>query len=216
MPGGERAVWNPCRMAAAHLAQALGPDEAIARLAPVMDRTECELAIGIMDKRDFSPLTSSAGRLFDAVSALLGIRPRATYEGQAACELEARCSPGCDGSYGFGYDGDQILVGETWRGICRDLDEGLDAGVIAAKFHNTMAHVVADACRRMRQETGLGTVALSGGVMQSRTLLGTAVPALEAEGFEVLLQTRVPPNDGGLCLGQAACAMARLSNGAAV
>jgi len=211
MPGGERAVWNPCRMAAAHLARAVGPEEAIARLATVMDGGECELAIQVMDKPAFSPLTSSAGRLFDAVSALLGIRPRATYEGQAACELEAACGPGCDGSYGFGYDGDRILVSETWRGICRDLDEGVHARVIATKFHNTMARVIVKTCRRMRRETGLGTVAVSGGVMQNRTLLRAVMTALGADGFEVLLQTRVPPNDGGLCLGQAACAVARLS-----
>ena len=91
----------------------------------------------------------------------------------------------------------------------------MDAAVIATKFHNTMARVIVETCRRMRQETGLGTVAVSGGVMQNRTLLGAVMAALAADGFEVLLQTRVPPNDGGLCLGQAACAVARLANGSA-
>ena len=211
MPGGEQAVHNPCRMAAAHLARALGPEEALHRLSPVMDAAECELTLRVMEKPLFSPPTSSAGRLFDAVAALLGIRPRATYEGQPACELEARCTGDSTETYEFGYDGPNILVAETWRGICQDLDGGLDAGVIATKFHNTMARLIVRTCRRLREETAVATVALSGGVMQNRTLLSRVVPALEAEGFEVLLQTQVPPNDGGLCLGQAACALARLA-----
>lgn len=235
MPGGERAIWNPCRMAAAHLAHAIGPEEAVRRMAPRMNKQECELALQVMDKRDFSPLTSSAGRLFDAVSALLGIRPRVTYEGQAACELEARCIHetrqnycfSCDGpqigspqsavripqseSYAFDYAGEDMLLGEMWRGICEDLDRGLDVGVIATKFHSTMARVIVETCLRLREETDLGTVALSGGVMQNRTLLAAVVRALEGEGFEVLVQTVVPPNDGGLCLGQAACAMAQVN-----
>ncbi|MHC5033826.1 MAG: carbamoyltransferase HypF, partial [Planctomycetota bacterium] len=210
MPGGEQAVHNPCRMAAAHLAQAAGAEEALARMTPLMRPGECELVLQVMEKPDFSPPTSSAGRLFDAVSALLGVCTRATYEGQAACELEARCGAGPTESYGFGYDGPNVLVGEIWRGICSDLDAGVDVGAIAAKFHHTMARLIVETCRRIREERGLETVAMSGGVMQNRTLIGMVVPALEEDGFEILLQTRVPPNDGGLCLGQAACVLAGL------
>jgi hydrogenase maturation protein HypF len=213
LPGGEQAIVNPCRLAVAHLAHALGPEEARARMAPVMREGECELVLKVMEMPDFSPPTSSAGRLFDAASALLGVCLRTTYEGQAACELEARCEGEPDGSYAFDYDGDEIRLALLWRGICDDVDAGLGVGAVAAKFHATMARLIVETCRRLRGETGLRTVAMSGGVMQNRTLLGLAVPALEADGFEVLLQRRVPPNDAGLCLGQAACAFARLGGG---
>ena len=108
------------------------------------------------------------------------------------------------------------MLAEVFRGICRDLDSGEDVGAIATKFHNTMARIIVDTCLRMRAESGIGTVALSGGVMQNRSLLALAVPALQREGFEVLLHTVVPPNDGGLCVGQAACAMARLKSESAL
>ena len=172
-----------------------------------------------MERPEFSPPTSSAGRLFDAVSALLGIRARATYEGQAACELEAVCDPGelCAldpaAAYEFAWQDSRILVSGIFAGICGDMDKGLSPGVIAARFHNTMARIILAACVRIREEERLNTVALSGGVMQNRTLLGMVVPALEGRGFGVLLQTVVPANDGGLSLGQAACALARLQSG---
>jgi hydrogenase maturation protein HypF len=227
LPGGEQAVLNPCRMAVAHLARALGPEEALRRMEPLMGRRECETTLRVMELPEFSPPTSSAGRLFDAVSALLGICTRSTYEGQPACELEARCTEKRSDrpSYDFAYDGQKVSVAEVFHGICKDLDgslsraksrgEDLDGGVsvggIAAKFHNTMARIIIETCLRMREESGIGTAALSGGVMQNRTLLGLVVPELEAHGFEVLLQTLVPANDAGLSLGQAACALARLA-----
>ncbi|MHC4479870.1 MAG: Kae1-like domain-containing protein, partial [Planctomycetota bacterium] len=216
MPGGEQAVHNPCRMAVAHVAAALGREEALRLLGPRMELGECELVLRVMEKPRFSPPTSSAGRLFDAVSALLGIRLRATYEGQAACELEARCeAAGAEPGYAFGYDGPSITLDGVWQGLRDDLEGGMSVARIAARFHATMARVVVETCRRLRAETGIGEVALSGGVMQNRTLLGLALPALAAHGFEVLLQERVPPNDGGLCLGQAACVLARLEAGEA-
>ncbi len=211
MPGGEQAVLNPVRMAASHLACALGPQEALRRLGPAMREGECDLALRVMGREAFSPPTSSAGRLFDAVAALLGVRRRATYDGQPAAELEAHCAPEAEGAYPVAFEGDEISVAPTWAAICGDLDRGEEPGAVAMRFHRAMAGVILEGCRRLREEEGLGVVALSGGVMQNRTLLALAVPALRAEGFEVLLQSRVPPNDGGLCLGQAACALARLA-----
>ncbi len=163
-----------------------------------------------MERDRFSPPTSSAGRLFDAVAALVGVRAEASYEGQPACELEAACAPGVDGCYPFDYDGDSIVLEALWQGICADLDADAPVGTVAARFHNTMARLIAETSRRLRKETGIGLVALSGGVMQNRTLVDAAAAALERDGFEVLLHSRVPPNDGGLCLGQAAWALARL------
>ncbi len=212
MAGGEQAVLHTERMALAHLAHALGPDRALSRMEPLMGKECCRLALQVMEKPRFSPLTSSCGRLFDAVSALLGIRKRITYRGQAACELEACCDAEEKGAYDFDYDGESILLEGTFRGICEDLDASRPRQVIAARFHNTVARIILETCVRMRDETGIGEVALSGGVMQNRHLLGLAVPALRARGFEVLLQTAVPPNDGGICLGQAACALARFGS----
>jgi len=112
-----------------------------------------------------------------------------TYEGQAACELEARCDESEQGVYDFGYDGESILVGDIFRGLCRDLDAGEPTPVMAARFHNTVARIIVETCSRMGKESGVGVVALSGGVMQNRR-----------------------PNDGGICLGQAACALAKIND----
>ena len=212
MPGGEQAVIHTDRMAAAHLAHALGRDEALERMSEIMGEDQCRTALDVMDKRSFSPLTSSCGRLFDAVSALLGVRHRITYRGQAACELEMICNDGEDASYDFGYEDDSITLKGLFAGVCADIDAGLPAGRIAARFHNTVADMMVETCDRLRRETGLDTVALSGGVMQNRRLLSLAVPALRERGFEVLLQSKVPANDGGICLGQAAVALAQLEN----
>jgi hydrogenase maturation protein HypF len=209
MPGGEQAVLQPTRMALAHLAAALGEEEAGRRLAPVLGRQRCDALLRLMQQADFSPQTSSAGRLFDAVAALLGVCTAANYEGQPACELEAACCSTPGRGYSFTYNGDDIVLEPLWRELCRDLDRGVSPGHVAAEFHATMAHTIVETCRRLRKETGIATVALSGGVMQNRVLLAAAVPLLEADGFDVLTHGRVPPNDGGLCLGQAACALAR-------
>jgi hydrogenase maturation protein HypF len=213
MPGGEQAVHQPWRMAAAHLARWLGEAEARRRLKADVGGRDVELALKAAAMERFSPMTSSAGRLFDAVSALLGVRLTATYEGQAACELEALCADGSTGCYEFGYHGEEVDPAGVFAGICGDLDDGVAVEEIAARFHSTMAAVIAGTCRKLRDETGLGTVALSGGVMQNRTLVAEAVAGLRDSGFRVLLHSRVPPNDGGLCLGQAACALARIRTG---
>jgi len=209
MPGGEQAIVQPDRMALAHLAHALGAEAALERMAPVMGEEACRALLGVAGSREFSPLTSSCGRLFDAVAALLGVRRRVTYEGQAACELEAICDEAERGAYEFSYSGQGILLAAVLRGICEDLERGAPAALIAARFHNTVSAMIVQTCRRLRQETGIGEVAMSGGVMQNRFLLSRAAPALEREGFCVLLHARVPPGDGGICLGQVACAIAR-------
>lgn len=212
MPGGEQAVHNPDRMAASYLSRLLGGDEAVERMAPTMGERECRLALQVAEKESFSPLTSSCGRLFDAIAALLDVRHTVTYRGQAAMELEAQCADDEDGAYEVEFDGTEIGLGPLFRGICRDLDEGLETGVIAARFHNTLSRVIVEGCRRLRRDRGIETVALSGGSMQNGRLLEMVIPALRDDGFDVLVHTRVPPGDGGLCLGQAACVIERLNS----
>ena len=211
MPGGEKAVIEPARMALSHLAEALGPEEALERAGSLVEDNRARALLNIREDRSFSPLTSSCGRLFDAVSAILGVRSEITYEGQAACELEAVCDPTEEESYEFEIGSDDIPVTPVIRAVCRDMDAGLPEPAIASRFHNTISDIIVQTCRTLRVDTGIGRVALSGGVMQNRTLLRRTIPALDADGFDVLLQTRVPPNDGGICLGQAAVALARLN-----
>ncbi len=212
MPGGAAAIREPWRMAAAWLDAIYGPDVpehlALARRHEERWRGVCQVArSGVA-----SPATSSAGRLFDAVSALCGIRDVIRYEGQAAVELEQQADPGETGAYPLPVDAGSVLrlgAGDLIRAVVEDLGQGAPAGVVAARFHRGLAAGVVRACRAVRAERGLTTVACSGGVFQNALLLGLVVDGLEAEGFRVLLHSRVPPNDGGISLGQAACAGAR-------
>ncbi len=210
LPGGEQAIRHPARVALSHLARWLGPDEALRRMSPIMGDEQAELALRVRERERFSPRTSSAGRLFDAVSALLGVCREATYEGQPAIELEAACVPGRADVYQFGYDEGEVLLQGVFRGVCEDIDAGRAVGAISARFHATMARIIVETCRRLRRQTQIDAVACAGGVMQNRTLLRMAVDGLEADGFRVLLPRDVPPNDAGTSFGQAAWAAAVL------
>ncbi|HKY77948.1 MAG TPA: carbamoyltransferase HypF [Acidimicrobiia bacterium] len=212
MPGGAAAIREPWRMAAAWLDVIYGPDVPdhleLRRRHADRWRDVCQVA----RSGTSSPATSSAGRLFDAVSALCGIRDVIRYEGQAAVELEQRADLGESGAYRLPVEGGSMLrlgAGELIQAVVDDLGLGAPVGVVAARFHRGLAAGVVSACRAVRAERGLTTVACSGGVFQNALLLGLVVDGLEAEGFRVLIHSRVPPNDGGISLGQAACAGAR-------
>jgi hydrogenase maturation protein HypF len=216
MPGGAAAIREPWRMAAAWLDAAF-EGQAPERLAVVgrnRDRWERVLALGRSGTA--SPRTSSAGRLFDAVAAILGVRDAVNYEGQAAVELEQLADPAEPGAYparvaGPGGDGAPLrLAGsDLVRAVVEELGAGVAAPVVAARFHNGLAGVTVAACQALRDATGLGVVALSGGVFQNLLLLERTVAGLEQAGFRALVHSRVPPNDGGISLGQAAVAGAR-------
>ncbi len=219
MPGGAAAIRQPWRMAAAYLAAAFPgepPRLEIQRLE-VQHRNAAHWANVVkLAKRGLnSPLTSSAGRLFDAVAAILGVRDHVTYEGQAAIELEQLAAPAERGSYPVGlHQTDHTLTvstGDLIRAVITDQASGTPRDVIAARFHNSVAGLIAAACAILRDQTGLGTVALSGGVFQNLLLLHAAVDQLEARGFTVLTHSRVPCNDGGISLGQALIAASRTS-----
>jgi len=159
-----------------------------------------------------TPPTSSAGRLFDAVAALVGVpgSGRATYEGQAAVELELAAEGPASRGYPFRLrpegDGWVVGTGEVVGGVVEDLLDGRGAGEISSKFHLTMAEVVVAGCERIRKENGTNMVALSGGTFQNMLLLGRMVGLLEEKGFVVYRHRRVPTNDGGISLGQAVLA----------
>jgi hydrogenase maturation protein HypF len=207
MPGGAAAIRQPWRMAAAYLGDAHDLD--VRRRH--QDRWPAVVALA--EKGINSPLTSSAGRLFDAVAAILGVRDVINYEGQAAVELEQLADPGEAGAYPAGIEAGQgpfrASGADLLHAIVADLTARVPAPVIAARFHGGVAGLIEAGCLLLRDRHGLGTVALSGGVFQNLLLLRATVGRLEARGFRVLLHARVPCNDGGISLGQAVVAAAR-------
>ncbi|HJZ60878.1 MAG TPA: carbamoyltransferase HypF [Miltoncostaeaceae bacterium] len=217
LPGGDVAVREPWRMACAWLVEALGdapvlPASLEAHVDPRTWRAVAQMAAtGIA-----APVTTSMGRLFDAVAALAGIRARVSYEGQAAVELEAAADPAEGDAYPLpaapNGDGRLVLDGRpTIRAALRDAEAGRFPATIAARFQNAVVAATAESCARLAGERGTGTVVLSGGVFQNRRLLEGVGERLAAEGLRVLAPERLPANDGGISYGQAAVAAARLA-----
>jgi hydrogenase maturation protein HypF len=209
MPGGAAAIRQPWRMAAAYLD---GRGLAAAGDLDVARRHDQHWAavLAMARQRVNAPLTSSAGRLFDAVAAILGVRDEINYEGQAAIELEQLADPTENSGYRATISSGLPFVvhaDELIESVTDDLRAGAASpSVIAGRFHNAVAGLIEDGCVLTRQRTGLATVALSGGVFQNRLLHQLVVARLQARGFAVLQHSRVPCNDGGLSLGQAVVA----------
>jgi hydrogenase maturation protein HypF len=170
-------------------------------------------------KRVNTVSTSSCGRLFDAVASLIGLRQEVTFEGQAAIELEMATQPGVHESYPFAIEDGaseqesvaQIDMRPMIAEIVADITKGASKGVMASRFHNTVADAIAEICRRIRWSDGLNRVCLSGGSFQNIYLLDCASTLLEHAGFEVFQHSAVPANDGGIALGQAVIASEILS-----
>jgi hydrogenase maturation protein HypF len=217
MPGGAKAIREPWRMAAMYLSRALGERFLDAKIPFVraLDRGAWATLCRMAETGTNSPETSSMGRLFDAVSSVLGLRQSVRYEGQAAIELETIADPGVTDGYDFALstDGGSVGAEAVLRRVVDDLVHDVPAPVISARFHNAVAGLVAAVAERLRDERGLGRVALSGGVFQNVFLLERVRARLGAAGFEVLTHHRVPPNDGGISLGQAAVASAIIGSG---
>jgi hydrogenase maturation protein HypF len=218
MPGGDQAIREPWRMAVAHLTDARAEFAPLrARLLPVQLRTVERM----LERRLNTPLTSSMGRLFDAVAALAGVRDRVSHEGQAAVELEWLATGAVpDRAYPFAIGppppGETAapLVVDTRpliRAVAEEATQGVAAALIARRFHSALVEMIAAVCGRLRRETGLAAVVLSGGVFLNALLTAEASARLRGDGFRVYRHRRVPPNDGGLSLGQlavAACGLA--------
>ncbi|MBA2395789.1 MAG: carbamoyltransferase HypF, partial [Ktedonobacteraceae bacterium] len=218
LPGGEQAVRQPWRMAATYLAQVYGDafQELDIPFVHQLDHSKWR-ALSQMAARGLnSPLTSSLGRLFDAVAALIGLRNEVLYEGQAAIELEmVAVKSDQTQHYPFAMQRQEgkpvtLDVAPTIRALVNDIQRGLPSSQIASNFHCTIAELLLVASVEARERTGLNSVALSGGVFQNRLLLETLISRLEEMQFQVFINRRVPPNDGGISLGQLAIAAARL------
>jgi hydrogenase maturation protein HypF len=213
LPGGDSAVRHPGRMALSYLHSAGIPwDE---DLPPVRHHTEItRRALRTQIDRGINTVpTTSMGRLFDAASALAGVRQTANYEAQAAIEFEALVdlTEGCSYEFGIGATETPIMLepGPVLAGIVEDVRNSVPAGLVAARFHTAVATMIVEVAERLRERTSITTVGLSGGVFQNVTLTHAAATALGARSFAVLTHRLVPPNDGGLALGQAVIASGR-------
>ena len=215
LPGGAVAIKKPYRMTLSYLYTLLGEDFSLEGL-PISKLNPAELEVLKQQLRRGinSPPTSSAGRLFDAVSALLGVREEIDYEAQAAIELEM-LTPNEVGepelkAYPFSiveHQGMRVVrLTELFSAIVQDVKNQTSIPIISLKFHNTVAQIITRMCKSIAEDTGLTKVALSGGVFQNRLLLKLATSALQKEGFSVIIHRLVPCNDGGISLGQAVIA----------
>ena len=224
LPGGEQAVHQPWRMAAVNLAQTYGNafSDLDIPFVQQLDYSKWRVLAQMIAQHINCPPTSSLGRLFDAVAALIGLRSTVLYEGQAAIELEmlARQQEGSiykkpADLYPFTIKKrDQMPaildVSPMFRAIVRHIQQGVSTSHIAHRFHHSIAELLATACFSAREQTGLHVVALSGGVFQNQLLLTQLVQRLEEMAFQVYINRRVPPNDGGISLGQIAVAAAHM------
>ena len=217
LPGGDAAVRQPWRMALSYLRDALGqqiPNKLLCFQG--IDERQVALVDAMLMRRIQTVETSSCGRLFDAVAALLGVASEVTFEGQAAIALEAMADCGVDQRYDF-----EIEEGETMildfrpviAAMVKDLSRGRRAGEISASFHNTLSAAIGEVCGRIGAADGVNRVCLSGGSFQNLYLLGRTVVELRRRGFGVFLHAQVPANDGGLSLGQAMIANQRVREG---
>ncbi|OIP28364.1 MAG: carbamoyltransferase HypF [Chloroflexi bacterium CG_4_10_14_0_8_um_filter_46_9] len=216
LPGGDAAIKRPYRTAIGYILSLLGEsalDQGLAFLPQVSD-VEVEIIKRQTERGINSPQTSSMGRLFDAISAFMGIRDEIDYEGQAAVELEMAAYKENYAhnreSYPYNIIEDDemriVKLGNLLSAIIEDLKQGMPKGEISIKFHNTVAKMIEEVCCLIADETGIKQVALSGGVFQNRLLLRKTVNLLEKGGFKVFTHRQVPTNDGGISLGQAVVA----------
>jgi hydrogenase maturation protein HypF len=217
--GGEKAIKEPWRITASLLHKIYGDDMMDLKIDFIreLDKDKWHILQQMIARNINSPMTSSAGRLFDAVSALLGIRKEIHYEGQAAIELEMKAASEDNGRYEFDYKEHEgkteIVLEPVIKGIVADLEKGTGIGSISARFHNTVAGLVSDMCKKLRDQTALDRVALSGGVFQNSLLMEKTYTLLDENGFKVYTHHRVPTNDGGLALGQAIIANEMIKTG---
>lgn len=214
LPGGEQAVREPWRMALSHLSDA---GDSFDGLIPGERRGAANILLRMMDRRINAPMTSSAGRLFDAVAALAGVRHVVSFEGQAAMELEwlSAAAPD-DGEYPHEIAAlEDRMIMDTRplvRAAAADARAGRPAGAIGRRFHRGLAAAIAAICSRLRTNTGIDRVVLTGGVFLNGLLTTECTARLERAGLRVFRHRLVPPNDGGLSLGQLTVAAARLES----
>ena len=218
MPGGAAAIKAPWRMAVSYLYRAFGEDfrDLDIPFMATVDRKQADILVAMATQGLNAPLTSSVGRLFDSIAALVGLRNTVAFEGQAAMELEMIAAPEATGHYDVEWqtsaDGLQIPTESVIQGVVGDLVRGQSASRISRRFHTTLIRLFTDLCAHLRHQTALDRVVLSGGAFQNAILLQELSRSLEKKGFAVYTHRLVPPNDGGIALGQAVAAGAIMTD----
>ncbi len=213
LPGGDAAVRKPARMALSLLLQAgIDPDSFPFPFHQALDPDERSAVANQVRTGFNSPKTSSLGRLFDGVAALIGLHQQISYEAQNAIALETIADPEEQSCYDFPIEDGQILVSPVIRAIVEDLKQNVAPASISARFHNGLTDCAVTVSNQVRSQTSLRQVVLSGGVWQNKTLIKQTIDALNASGFEVFWPHKLPTNDGGVSLGQALVALAVSGN----
>jgi hydrogenase maturation protein HypF len=208
LAGGDAAVREPWRPALSYLADTFGPAAEFPELALWREVPESrrKLVRSMLAHGVNTVETSSCGRLFDAVASLIGLRQQTNFEGQAAIELETIAAEGITGSYPFALESGDVDFRPAIERIVADVRAGVPPPAIAARFHHAVAETIVEVCRRVRAEEKLNRVCLSGGTFQNMKLLARTLAGLRKLEFEVFIHAQVPPNDGGIALGQAVIA----------
>ncbi len=207
LPGGERAIKEPWRMAVSYIIKSFDDKEKAfyyiqkTGLTNMFGNRVIEV-ITLVDKSEFSPLSSGAGRLFDAISAMIGLCHFNTYEGEAAIALESLVNDDIKDAYEFDLR-DVIDFSPCIRGILKDMEKGLERSLIATRFHNTVSSAIVSAVLELSRSCNIRDVVLSGGTFQNQYLLKKTVTTLKKSGLNVFINEKVPCNDGGISLGQA-------------
>jgi hydrogenase maturation protein HypF len=206
-PGGDAANHKPWRMLLSYLLHYFDEDfiQKNQELFPNISNTEINLLISVINKNINCPLTSSAGRLFDAVSALLNVCQNSSYHAEAPMRLEAIADENEMGFYPYELK-NTVSFKSTFTNMILDIGAGIEKSCISAKFHNTIVKLNVDIAKRIKEKTTLNKVVLSGGSFQNRILLERSENELIKNGFEVYSQSEIPSNDGGIALGQLAIA----------
>ncbi|MGA3085303.1 MAG: carbamoyltransferase HypF [Thermodesulfobacteriota bacterium] len=212
MPGGSKAIKEPWRMAVSYLYQAYGEGlwELPLPFLQRQDKSKIEIILRMIRQGINSPLTSSCGRFFDGIAALIGLRDFVAYEGQAAMELEMLQGREAEVPYPLEIVEEQgvlqVRPQPIIQGVVQDVLNNNSAGSISRRFHLTLMEVLTQVCRKIRDDSGLEKVVMAGGVFQNRTLLAGMEERLQKEGFQIYSKALIPSNDGGIALGQAVAA----------
>lgn len=214
LPGGDAVTKEPWRTAVSYLYKIYGKEFLSLDIPFIkgLDRTRTEILIQAIGKKINCPLCSSAGRLFDAVAAILDICTEAKFHAEAPMRLEDIASGTVDLAYPFDF-GEVISFEPTIREIVEDMKEGIQVGEISAKFHNTFNNVIIAVASLIRKKTGLNKIVLSGGTFQNRYILSRGEKILARESFEVFSHSKIPSNDGGIALGQLVIAAKKRERG---
>ncbi|MDA3904468.1 MAG: carbamoyltransferase HypF [Bacteroidales bacterium] len=205
LPGGDKVIHQPWRSTLAYLYSYFKEEIWSFDFVNQLNRSEIEIILQALDQKINCPLSSSAGRLFDAVASLIGVCRNSTYHAEAPMRLEAILINGIEEYYSFSFD-KIISFKKMFKEIINDLKSDIAIGVISAKFHNTIIEVIVQVAEQIRMESGLQKAALSGGSFQNKYLLEKTENRLSEMGFDVYSQHKFPSNDGGIALGQLAIA----------